>query len=134
MVVSHDNLSIRSGGGRENPLDSSRCQRQRSLAQYVDPLLQRAEHVRFVEVIGSRDDNGIELVGVEQLIDIGKYVRDAEALGKCACLGSVVVADRDELCTAYARQQREMSQLRYRASANEAKSNVRAQICPTVVP
>lgn len=62
----------------------------------MNALLQRTQYVGFVQVVRGRDDYRIEFVGIEQLVDISKDVGDPEALGECACLGSVVVADRDE--------------------------------------
>lgn len=134
MIVSHDDFAICSSCCREDPFYSAGSQRQRSLAKNVDLLLQRAKHVRLVEMIRGCDHNRIELIGVEQLVYVGKDVGNAKPLRERTSLWTIVVADRDKLRASNARQHWKMRELRYRSSADEAKPDVRAQMRPTVVP
>ena len=87
-----------------------------------------------MKMIRGCDYDCIELIRVEKLVDVGEDVRNAKALCKCTSFWAVVVADRDEMRAANAGENRQMRQLRYRACSNETKSDVRAQMRPTVVP
>lgn len=97
-------------------------------------LLERTKHVRLMKMIRGRDYDRVELIRVEKLVDVGKDVRNAKALCKCTGFWAVVVADRDELRATNAREDRQMRELRNRSCSNKSKSDVRAQMRPTVVP
>jgi hypothetical protein len=56
-----------------------------------------------VEVVRRADDHGIHVTEIEQILDIGHDIGDAEALGEGARLGPVVVAEGDELRATEAR-------------------------------
>ena len=134
MIVSDDDFAIGSGSSSENALHTTGRERQRSLAKHVNFLLERAQHVRLVQVVRSCDDDCIELVGVEKLVDVREDVGNTKTLGERTSFWTVVVTDRDKLRAANAGENRKMRQLRYRSRANKSKSDVRAQMCPTVVP
>jgi hypothetical protein len=134
MIVPDNDLSIRCRSGRENAVHTSRSQRKRPLAQNVNFLLERTKHMRLMKMIRGRDYDCIELIRVEELVNVSEDVRNAKALCKCTSLGAVVVADGDELRAANARENRQVRELRYRSCSNQSKSDVRAQIRPTVVP
>ena len=72
---------------------------------------QRAQNVRFVQMIGRGNDDGIELVGVEQLLEVGKHVGHIEAVSERARLRSIVVAERNERGSAQLRQHRNVREL-----------------------
>jgi hypothetical protein len=100
----------------------------------VNLLLERAKHVRLVQMVRRRDYDCVELVGIEQLIYVGEDVGNAKTLCQCTSFWTIVVADRDKLRTANARENRKMRELRNRSCADESKSDIRAQMRPTVVP
>ena len=82
-------------------------ERERPLAQHVHPGGERAQHVRLVQMVRRRDHHGIELVELQHLVDVGEDIGNVEPLGERARLRSVVVAERDELRAAQARERGE---------------------------
>jgi hypothetical protein len=97
-------------------------------------LLQRAKHVRLVQVVRSGYDYGVNFLGIEELVYVGEDVGNAESLSERSGFGAIVVAKRYEPRAANTREHRKMCKLRYRSRADETKPDVRAQMCPTVVP
>ncbi len=134
MIVAYYDLAICMGRCRKDSLHAARRQRQWALAKHVNFLLERAQHVRLVQVVGSGDYNCIELIGVEKLVDIGEYVGNTETLGERAGFGAVIVADSDKLGATNSRKHGKVRQLRDRSCADKTKPDVRAQMRPMVVP
>ena len=97
-------------------------------------LLERPQHVWLVKVIRSRNNHGVELIGIEELVDICEDVRYSKSLRERLRLRTIIVADRDKLRTTNARKHRKVRELCYRSRANKTKPDIRAQMCPTVVP
>ena len=79
--------------------------------------------MRLVQMVRRRDDDRVERVLLEQILDVGEDVGDAEAVGERARLRPVVVAERDELRAAHLRQHRQMRELRDGSRADDADSN-----------
>ncbi len=123
VIVRHSHDAIRARGGGENSFDSPRVQRQRALAQHVLARGQRAQRVRLVEMVRRGDDDRVERVLLEQILDVGVDVGDAETVGERARFRPVVVAERDELRAAHLRQDRQMRDLRDGSRADDADSN-----------
>ena len=123
MIVRHGHDAVRARGGRENSFDAARVQRQRALAQHVLARRERAEHVRLVKMVRRRDDDRVERVLLEQILDVGVDVGNAEAVGERARFRPVVVAERDELRAAHLRQHRQMRELRDGSRADDSDSN-----------
>ncbi len=105
---------------RSTPRD---VQRQRALAQHVLARRQRAEHVRLVKMVRRGDDDRVERVLLEQILDVGVDVGNAETIGERAGFRPVVVAERDELRAAHLGQHRQMRELRDGSRADDADSN-----------
>ena len=74
----------------------------------MDLRRHRAQHVRLVQVIGRGDHHRVESVDLEQILDVGERVADAEAIGERARLGPVVIADGRKLRPAHLRQNRQV--------------------------
>ncbi len=53
--------------------------------------------MRLVQVIGRCDNDRVNLIELEQILDVSEHVGNLQALGYCTGLGSVVVAESDEL-------------------------------------
>ena len=123
MIVRHRHDAVGARGGGENSFDSARVQRQRALAQHVLARRQRAQRMRLVEMVRRGDDDRVERVLLEQILDVGVDVGDAEAIGERARFRPVVVAERDELRAAHLRQDRQMGDLRDGSRADDADSN-----------
>ena len=93
--------------------------------------------------LGVAIDHRLEPVGLEQILDVGVRVGDAEPVGERARLRAIVVAERDQLHAAHLRQHGKMRDLRDRARAHDADAQRRVRprpqcadhwIVPTVVP
>src|SRR5256885_1147634 len=123
VIVSHDNLTPRLLGCSENPFDATRRQRQRTLTQHVDLRLERAQHVRLVQMVGCGDDDCVNLVELEEILDVGKDVRNLHSLGDGARLRTIVITEGDELRAFDLRNSRQMCELCDRPGADEAESN-----------
>jgi hypothetical protein len=117
-------------------MDTTGRQRKRTLAQHMNPLLQRAKNVRLVQVVRCGYDDCVELVRIEKLVYVGEDVRDVETLRESTGLWTIVVAYCDELRPAHARQQRQMRKLCNRTRTNKSEPNVGAHPFTrlTVVP
>ena len=122
MVVRDGHLPVAARGRRENPLDAAHAQRERPLAKHVHARCQRAQRVRLVQMTRRRDHHRIELVELEHLIDVREHVGHTEALGQRACLGAVVVAERNELRASKPRERGKLCHLRDRADADDSDS------------
>jgi hypothetical protein len=121
MVVSDDDLPAGLLGSGQDPLDTPRCQRKRSLAQHVDFRFERAENVRLVKVIRRGNHNCIDLIELQQILEISEHVGDREPLRDRARLGPIVVAKGDELRSLDLREYRKVRELSYRSSTDEPK-------------
>ena len=64
--------------------------------------------MRLVEVVRRSDDDGIQVIELEQILDVGERVADAEAIGERARLGPVVIADGRKFRPAHLRQNRQV--------------------------
>src|SRR5947209_10833532 len=111
MVVADDYLPARLLCRRENPFHTARGQRQRPLAQNVHLGLERAQHVRLVQVVRRSDDDRVDLVELQQILDVGEHIGDLHSLGDRTCLGAVVVTERDELRPFDLGQRRQVGEL-----------------------
>jgi hypothetical protein len=76
-----------------------------------------------VKVIRRRDHDGIDLIELEEILEIGENVGDLEPLSDGACLGPVVVAKGDELRSLDLREHGKVRELRYRPSSDEPESD-----------
>jgi hypothetical protein len=81
---------------------------------------ERAQDVRLVKVVRRSDDDGVELVQLEQILDVGEDIGNAEAIREATRLGAVVIADGDERRTSHLRQHRQMRELRDGAGADDS--------------
>ena len=108
---------------REDALDAARVERQWALAQHIDLRGQRTEHVRLVEVIRRRHDDRVEIVELEQVLDVGERVPNAESIREGARLWPIVVADGRELGAAHLRDHGKMGELRDGARPDDSNSN-----------
>ena len=120
MVVRHEHLSPRTLGRIDDALDATRRERHRTLAQHVHARRDRAEHVRLVQMVGRRDDDRIEPLGLEQILDVRVRVGHLESVRERARLRAIVVAEREQPDAAHLRQHRKMRHLRDRAGADYA--------------
>jgi hypothetical protein len=120
MIVCDSDLPVRTGRRGEDALDTARSERERSLAHHVHLCRERAEHVRLMQVVGRRDDHGVEVVGLEQVLDVREGVGDPESLGEGARLGSIVVAQRNHLGAAHLRKHGQVCELCDRSRADHA--------------
>src|SRR5262245_19455707 len=90
----------------------------------MNPCGQRAEYVRLMQVIGSCDDDGVELLDLEEILDVGAGVANAEAVGEGASLRPVVVTHGGQLDAAHLGEHRDVRELRYGAGADETNAYV----------
>ena len=120
MIVRHRHLSPRTFGRIDDALGTARRERHRPLAQHVYARGDRAEHVRLVQMVGRRDDDRVESVGLEQVLDVRVRIGHLEAVRECARLRAIVVADREQPDAAHLRQHGKMRHLRDRAGADYA--------------
>ena len=134
MIVSNYNLAVDRFGRFQNALDTADREGEGSLAQHVNLLLQCAEYMRFVEMIRSRNDDGVDLFRVEQLVHVREYVRHPEPLREGAGFRPVVVTYRYELRALDSRENRQMRELRNGACAYEPEADGQESIRSTVVP
>ena len=93
VVIAHYNFPIRGDGGGEDAIHSAGSERKRALTKHMHLRLERAKYMRLVQVIGRGDDNGIELIRIEKLIDVGENVGNSKALSECTGLWTIVIAD-----------------------------------------
>ena len=104
VIVGDDDFAVGPCRRRQDALDATHGERQRSLAQDVLLPGEHAQHVRFMQVRRGGDDNCIErvgFVGFEQIIDVGEHIGDPQAVRQRARLGAIAVADRDQLHAAH---------------------------------
>lgn len=134
MVVADHHRAIDAIGGGQNSIDATRRQRERPFTEDVLLRRQRTEHVWFVQMVGRRDHDCIELVELEQILDVREHVRNAEAIGESARLRTIVVAERDELRVARLREYRQMCELRDCARADDADSHRFLHVPPPPIP
>jgi hypothetical protein len=76
-----------------------------------------------MEVIRCGDDDGIDLIELEQILEVSEHVGDLQPLGDRARLGTVVVTERDELGAFELRQHGEVRELCDRTGAHEADAD-----------
>ena len=61
-----------------------------------------------MDVVRRSDDDGVQVIQLEQILDVGERVADAEPIGERARLGPVVIADGRKLRPAHLRQNRQV--------------------------
>src|SRR5258706_1203180 len=74
-------------------------------------------------MIGRCDDDRVNLVELEQILDVGEHVGNLQPLGYRAGLGSVVVAESDELCALELGQDGKVCELCDRPRPDEAEAD-----------
>ena len=142
IVVGDEHLRALSRGGVDDPLHAARRQRQRPLAQHVQPGGDRAQHVRLVQVVRCCDHHRRLLVGFEQVLDIRVDIGNVEPVGEGARLGAVVVAEGGEGNPAHLVQHRQVRELRDGSRTHDPDAHrfchrsLSAEVprAPTVVP
>src|SRR5437773_5616047 len=80
--------------------------------------------MRLVQVIGCGNYDGVHLIELEQILDVGEHVGDLQSLRDGTCLRSVIVAERNELGAFELGQHRKMRKLRDRPRADEAEADI----------
>ena len=123
MVVADDYFAAGRFGGRENPLDTARRQRQWPLAQHVDFGFQGAKNVGLVQVVRRGDHYRVHLIQLQQILDVGEHVGDLQPLCDRAGLGAVVVAERNELRSLDLGEHRQVRELGNRSRPDEAEAD-----------
>ena len=123
MVIRHEHHSTAALGRGKDPLDAARREGQGPLAEDMHLGRERAENVGLVQVIGRGDDDGVELIELEKILDVGERVGDAEAVGERSRFRTIVVADRRQFGPAHLRQNRQMRELRDRPRADDADAD-----------
>jgi len=124
MIVGDDDLPVSALGSGQDPLDTARGQRQRSLAEHVQLRRQRGQHVRLVQVVRRRDHHRVQLVALQQLLDVGEDVGNVEAVGERTRFRPIVVAERDEAHALGTGDGGKVRELRDRPRADHRKPNL----------
>ena len=105
---------------REDPLDRSRVESERTLAHHVLLGPERGEDMHLVQMVGRRDDHRVEVGELEQFLDVGADIAHAEPLRERPGLGTVVVAECGDLHAAHLGEDRKVGGLGDRAESEDA--------------
>ena len=76
-----------------------------------------------MEVIGRRDEEGVDFFVPQQILDVVEHVADPESLGQRPCLGDVDVADGRQFDVLEFLEHRQMRHLHDSAGANQADAD-----------
>ncbi len=118
MIHTDGNVS---SGGRRSVQNSSHTVAGKSSGlfhQHVLPPLERGHSRRFVQISGSADHDGLDVVIREDLF-VCQHARDLEPLGQRLRLWAIGIGDRHEVDVYPFRKDREIHELAHRADAQK---------------
>jgi hypothetical protein len=82
MIVRDQHLTARTRRRVHDALHSFGRERERALHQHVDAGRDRTQHMRLVQVIRRSDDDGPQLIRLEEILDVRVDVGNVEAIGE----------------------------------------------------
>ncbi len=86
----------------------------------MEPGAKSGENVRFVEMVGCADDDGIERFVAQHVRHVVEGVGHAEPVGDGSCLGHVGVADGHDLDVLHLAQRGKVRHLNDGTATNDA--------------